>query len=281
MRYEQARHCITSIGFSDPRTEEGELLWPERLGEKEVKALEKSLGRYGSAGQLQQAPAPKGGGIIADDLWQLWTQPFFPPMDFIVASCDTAYTEASENDYSACVVLGVFSDPSDFGLPKIMIMQAWQERLGLHDLVLKISATARKYKVDRVLIENKASGISVSQEIRRLFGTEVFGLTMINPKGDKVARLMAIEPLFCAKIIYGPFIKDTDTGNIIPRDWLDVLINNVSIFPKGAHDDQVDALSMGVKHLRDNGLIIKRDEAEAESRKNSMFLGHREPLYDC
>ena len=52
---------VTSIGWADPRTQSGELLWPERFGVKEIEDLKRSLGSYGAAGQLQQRPAPAGG----------------------------------------------------------------------------------------------------------------------------------------------------------------------------------------------------------------------------
>ncbi len=55
---------MTSIAFSDPRTEPGELLGPERFGPREIDDLKISLGSYGAAGQLQQRPSPAGSGIL-------------------------------------------------------------------------------------------------------------------------------------------------------------------------------------------------------------------------
>lgn len=280
MEYDPDRHCSTSIGFSDPRTEEGELLWPERLGRKEVEALKTSLGPFGSAGQLQQAPMPKGGGVIKDEWWIPWIAPpsnEFPPMEYIIAVADTAYTESQENDYSACVVMGVYRDVYD--LPKIMIMHAWQERLGLNALVNKLAKSAKLYKVDRLVIENKASGISVAQEIRRLFANEIFGILMSDPKGDKIARLMSVEPLFAEGIIHVPYIKD-GKENAIPRDWVDMLIKQVTQFPKSAHDDLVDCISAGIKHLRDNGLIVRREERDIDLERQMTHTGILKPLYD-
>ena len=278
MEYESSRHCTTSIGFTDPRTVEGELMWPDRIDEKSLAALKKKLGPFGSSGQLQQAPSPKGGGIIKDEYWQPWTEAFFPPMEYVILAADTAYTEAQENDYSACSVLGVYRDQYD--LPKIMLMHSWQKRLSLNALVIEIAATAKKYKVDRVVIENKASGISVSQELRRLFANQIFGIIMVDPRGDKVARLMSVEPLFAEKIIFAPFIKDKETGNITPRDWVEMVIDQVSQFPKGRFDDIVDTISMGVKHLRDNGLIVRRDERDADMNQRMQFTGKKVALYD-
>jgi len=70
MKFERDRSFTTVIGWEDPRKEEGELLWPDRFGETEVRMLEKTLGPWAAAGQLQQRPEPKGGGVIKRDWWQ-------------------------------------------------------------------------------------------------------------------------------------------------------------------------------------------------------------------
>src|ERR1700676_3377977 len=71
MRFEMFRKTfISPIGWSDPRNAEGDLLWPERFGEEEVKGLETWMGPWRAAGQLQQRPEPKGGGIIKRAFWR-------------------------------------------------------------------------------------------------------------------------------------------------------------------------------------------------------------------
>ena len=66
---------MTSIGFPDPRTQPGELLWPERFGPKEIADLKISLGSYAAAGQLQQRPSPAGGGIFKRHWFKFWQPP--------------------------------------------------------------------------------------------------------------------------------------------------------------------------------------------------------------
>lgn len=70
--YEEGHSIITSIGWSDPRIVEGELLWPERFGQAEIEALKQSMGSYAVAGQLQQRPAPAEGGIFKRHWWRYW-----------------------------------------------------------------------------------------------------------------------------------------------------------------------------------------------------------------
>jgi predicted phage terminase large subunit-like protein len=265
-------------------------------GQETVYALETTTGNYvvwglassNSAGQLQQRPEPRGGGIIKRDWWQLWDSKEFPPFDFIVASLDAAYTEKQENDYSALTVWGVFRDKNN--MPKIMCMYAWQDRLDINSLVmgkkdpngryavgnenystLGVGPICVKFKVDRLLIENKASGHSVAQEIRRLFGAEKFGVQLVNPGAqDKVARLYSVQHLWSEGIIFAP-----------EKGWADdLLIPQISAFPKGKHDDLVDSASQAIRWLRDNGFALRKEEQDAILREEFAPRGKQEALYD-
>ena len=309
MKYEPDRSFTTVIGWKDPRTNEGELLWPERFGEPEVKALEKALGPWAAAGQLQQRPEPKGGGVIKREWWQTWPSDNYPPVEYIIASLDTAYTTKTENDYSALTIWGIFSGANttpatkyvnrESGLidqseqtilfdkaleqrfqikvggdentiPKVMCMMAWAERLELHDLIKKVSETCKTYKVDKLIIENKGSGISVAQEVRRLYSHETFAVQLVDPKGqDKLARLHSVAHLFAEGMIYAP-----------DRDWADKLITQVGQFPRGKHDDLVDTVSMAIRHLRDAGLLVRSPEWAAEVKSAMTHTGSNlQPLY--
>lgn len=291
MHYDPDRSFVTSIGWKDPRTEEGQLLWEERFGEDEVRELERSLGPWKAAGQLEQSPQPKGGGIVKREWWQPWDEPQFPPMDFILASLDTAYTTKTMNDASALTVWGVFTDDTvavqgrridDDGrpvymdrvyaqtAPKVMLMTAWNERLELHQLVEKVADTCKRFKVDVLAIENKAAGHSVAQELRRLYSHEKFGVRMFDPKSqDKTSRLYSVQHLFSDGIIYAP-----------DRKYADEVITQTSIFPNGKHDDLVDTVSMGIRLLRDMGLLVRGPEKTAEIEESRQYHGRPpEALY--
>lgn len=291
MRYEADRSFVTSIGWEDPRQNEGDLLWPDRFGEEEVAKLEKSLGPFMAAGQLQQRPEPAGGGVIKREWWQLWEERSFPPMDYIVASLDTAYTTKTNNDYSALSVWGVFTTDAtsvanrvldsegrpiyydrqyNEHAPKLMLMHAWQERLEFHDLVEKVVKTCKALKVDKLLIENKAAGISVSQELRRLYGYEGFAVQLSDPKSmDKLARLYSVQHLFAEKMIFAP-----------DKQWAEEVITQVGQFPKGKHDDLVDTVSMSIRHLRDIGLLTRSQERIHEIDRQRVYPGKQDvPLY--
>jgi predicted phage terminase large subunit-like protein len=162
MEFDPNRKCVTSIGFEDPRSEDGELLFQKRFPRDVVERDKLVMGPYAAAGQLQQAPAPRGGGIIKREWWQLYDDAEaqaqgmagahkYPMMDYVVASLDPAYTIKQENDPSALTIWGVWQkggqsarrilgrsgevvdylDDRDT-IPCLMLMHAWAKRLPIH-----------------------------------------------------------------------------------------------------------------------------------------------------
>ena len=287
MRYEPERKFYNTLGWTDPRETAGDLLWPERFPEKEADELARDLGPWRAAGQLQQRPEPRGGGIIKRDWWKLWDQPTYPAFDFIVASLDTAYTTKTENDFSAMSVFGVYSGDTvaqsvknNVGgdvvrtysqqPPRVMMMYAWQERLELHELIERVAKVCKQMRVDTLLIENKAAGISVAQEIRRLFGHENFMVQLVDPKGaDKLARLYSVQHLFAEGMIYAP-----------NKEWAEMVIAQVGTFPRGKHDDLVDTVSISLRHMRDLGMLSRAPEIQSDIAASLQYQGKPlPPLY--
>ncbi len=292
MRYDTTRHCVTKIGWEDPRTKDGELLCPERFGEPEVRDLEKRLGPFATAGQLQQTPQVRGGNIFKREWWQLWEAPDgkFPMLEFVLASLDTAYTEKQENDPSAFTVWGVFRDKH--GNSKVVLLHAWEKRLELHGpeiprlpgestaayikraspewgLIEWVAHSCRRFKIDRLLIEAKASGITVAQEIRRLYANEGWGVILIDPKSqDKVARAYSVQHLFADGYVYAP-----------EREWSDMVIDQMAAFPKAARDDLTDSTTQALRHLRDIGFAIRRQERAQADEEMAKHRSIDTPLY--
>lgn len=273
MRYEADRAAVlypNAIGWEDPREEEGELLTPERYDETSVSRLERQLGPFQAAGQLQQRPEPKGGGILKRDYWKDWESENYPSVSYVLASIDTAYTTKEENDYSAMTVWGVFEDDNE--VPRVMLMNAWRAKVEFHELVEKIAATARKFKVDQMLIENKAAGVSVAQELRRVYGYEDWGVQLVDPKGqDKVARAYAVQHLFADELVYAP----------TQFSWADMVITECASFPKGKNDDLTDTVTQALRFLRTTGMLTRGSERTADLADSLTFKGNSgdTPLY--
>jgi predicted phage terminase large subunit-like protein len=287
MKHDIGRHCVTVLGnkiWEDPRTKEEELAWVDRFPEETVDELERDKGPYAFASQYQQSPEPRGGSIIKRDNWKMWEEKFYPNFDFILGSLDTAYTTKEENDPSALTIWGVYRD--EHKNARIMLMYAWRKRLEFNDLVQEIVNTCTKDKrtvmgprfpVDRVIVEAKASGISVAQELRRLCMDGEFGVELIKLKGntDKVSRLHSVQHLFAEGMIFAPGYPDTGMW----RDFAGMVIDEVSIFPHGSHDDLVDTTSMAMRYLRDNGFMIRDVEKELDETEEMTYRGRAKALY--
>lgn len=258
--YEGSRKT-TSLGFVDPRVETGALLWPERFGRAEVDELKKSLGEYGSSGQLQQRPSPMTGGIVKRSWFKMIRagDPL-PKLTYVLQSYDTAFTEKTTGDPTAHTCWGIFNTEAG---KCVVLLDAWQDHLGYPDLRKKMytdysAVYGDKDKtVDAVLIEDKGSGISLAQDLRRAR----IPVKTYNPgKADKVTRVHSIAPLLEAGLVYIPESKKRPDS--FPS-WADQLIHQLMLFPNGEHDDLVDTMSQALIFLRDSGLL-SLDEAKGE-----------------
>lgn len=293
--FDERRRCVTVLKrdeygepleiFEDPREYDGEPMDPNRFPPYVLSKMKAELGPYMASGRLQQEPSPKGGGIIQSEWWQLWPakgyeprpgeRVTYPEISFCIALLDTAYTEKEENDWSALTILGIWHD--DKGHPNIILMEAWRVRMAINGtktekgLVQKVIDTCQRRQVDHLLIESKASGISVYQEIRRLMRDGEFQVELWNPTpyGDKVARLYATQPIFSAGLVYSP-----------DKQWAQDVMDEVAAVPKGKHDDYADTISMGIIWLRAQGLIKLVHEADADIVQQQTFQGSRMTIAD-
>jgi len=296
MEFDPARACSTSIGWKDPRKEDGELAWPERFSREEVDRLKRNLGPMAQSGQYQQFPTPAGGGIIQSSWWQLWEGDVFPPVEFIVASLDGAFTSKEENDPSALTVWGVWT-VTEGGLKRkrVILMSAWQKFLpfsGERTLVERrpnealsawrwrtrehwglmewVKDTCDERRAHVLLVEAKGPGISAAQELRSRFGELSFSIQLVQPKGDKVARALACQPIFSNGVVYAP-----------DREYAQLAIDQCEVFPKGAHDDVVDSATQALSWLRDNSLLATDEEVGEALRRSVMHHGAQKAIYPC
>ncbi len=151
MEFEEKRRCITlplpstnGKKWQDPRTKEGELLWPERFGPEEVEKLKANLNsEYKVAGQLQQRPSPSEGGIYKKAWFMWWKEPRQPRCEFVLQSWDTAFSTGTDSCYSACTNWGIFKDDHD--VSNIILLSAWRGKLEQPDLRRLMIRLANNY----------------------------------------------------------------------------------------------------------------------------------------
>ena len=227
--FDPSRRVTTSIGWTDPRTEAGELLWPAQYPREEIERIKRALGSYKASGQLQQQPAPEGGGIFNLDWFGRYKT---PPASFslIWQSWDTAFKKGEANDYSVCTTWGMAGNA-------IYLLDVWRKRAEFPELKRAVTSLAAKWKPSAVLVEDKASGQSLLQELRN--GTSI-PLLPIQPDGDKVARAYAVTPTIEAGRVFLPE----------SAPWLMDYETELALFPNAANDDSVDSTTQGLNWIR-------------------------------
>lgn len=248
------------------------------------------LGRQELNGELIDA---EEGGIIQRGWLRKWPHDRpLPKFDFIVMSLDTAFTEkvmdkrTQTADPSACSVWGVFwlEDKRN-----ILLLDCWEEHLGLPDLIKKVKAelntaygdesdqalisplygpaklTTTGRKPDILLIEEKGSGISLRQSLERE-GIEAYAY---NPgRADKTARLHAVSHIFARKMVWVPESAKYP-GRF--RTWAEPFVTQLCSFSGPGsikHDDYVDTTSQAVRYIIDKGMV---DAAKLTPQKSTRY----------
>ena len=283
------------IGWVDPREVEGELAWPQRFSKAVCDTLRSTIGPFAWASQYQQNPVPRGGGILKREWWKPWdneeaqlyglewqgARKEFPRFELVFASVDTAYGEREENAYSAMTVWGVFLDRARNR--RLMLSYAWKKRVPLHGVLVDrqpgesevnwrerqkqawglvewIADTCRRYKVQRLLIEDKTRGHDLAAEIARLYARENWGVELLPVSGDKVSRAHSVVPIFADGGVYSPDTK-----------WAEMVMMDCQRFPKGADKDIVDTCTQALNWARTRGLIERADETSAALEEEAAY----------
>ena len=239
---------FTSIGWTDPRTEEDELLWPERFGPEEVAKAKQDLGTYAYAGQHEQRPAPRKDGMLHPSEWPEWT--VLPGTCQFVQAWDPAISEKQSADMSAGACIGVDADQN------IYIVDGRDGRWGIDKLEDEIIEFGGQWHPVQVGIEAVAYQVAIVQQMLRKtmlpirplqtsggrsgnVGSEAGLQRIMNPNlatlgGDKVSRARLLE----ARASVGKVFRPATAG-----PWWTEMRRQLELFPNGKHDDYVDALS--------------------------------------
>lgn len=222
MEYESERHCTTSIGFSDPRKQDGELLFPERFSRETVDRDKKVMGSMAVAGQFQQRPAPRSGGFFA---WQnLEVVKSAPKLKRVVRYWDKAGTDGA-GAYTAGVKMGLGED----GCYYVLHVTRGQWSAAPREKAIKTTAQADGNSVEIWIEQEPGSGGKESAEatIKNLAG---FRIKSERATGDKAVRAE-------------PYAVQVEAGNVklVEGEWNQAYIDEHKTFPVGKYKDQIDA----------------------------------------
>lgn len=272
MEYEPAHPFVWP---DDPRTEAGELLWPDHLPDWAVKELKHELGSARQiAGQLQQRPAPDEGAIFKREWWRYWSPhpdgprgPDGEPLPFheLIQSWDMTFKDTDGSDFVVGQLWG--RDLAD-----LYLIRQTRKRMAFTETVEAVREmtawAAERYpgKMGHAkLIEDAANGPAIISELRR----SINGIVAITPKGSKQARAESVAPIVQGLSVHLPGAPKLVEGKIVgphpdvPK-WVDTFIEECATFPGAAHDDQVDALSQALNRLRGHEGASRKKQREQQ-----------------
>jgi predicted phage terminase large subunit-like protein len=208
-----------------PRTfirRRGEALHPEREPLDTLDRIRGTIGEYNFAGQYQQSPAPLGGGLVKAGWFKYYGEKDRPEsFDRIVQSWDTANKATEISDFSVCTTWGIKGK-------NLYLLSVLRRRLEYPALKRAVREQQNLFDASVVLIEDKASGTQLIQE---LVMDGCHAVTKYTPECDKIMRLHAQTALIENGFVYVPE----------SAPWLAEYLHEMTVFPKGKHDDQVDS----------------------------------------
>lgn len=164
--------------------------------------------------------------------------------------------------------------------PRVVLVEGWRRRAKLNDysldrngkakgIVQRVIDTARRRKVDCLILEDKMLGKAVKDEVIRQTWNENWQIHLFDPRkyGDKTGRLNSVQPLFAQKLVFAPgncIIRVDKQGvpytEIEELAWVRRIMDEVAAVPGGRFDDYADCVSMSLLYLRENGFLALTQE---------------------
>ena len=227
----------------------GNSLWKEFWKLEELESIKASVSPSKWAAQYMQRPTGEGISIIPKDWFMVWDQEKPPTCDYLIQSYDTAFLKSERADFTAITTWGVFYPEGKIGEEHykgdeahLILIDCIKERFDFPELKQEAMRLYEFWDPDSVIIEAKGSGLPLIQELRRM-GIPVN--TFSPGKGqDKIARLNSVSPIFQDGRVWVP---DNRFG--------EELMEEVSDFPAGEHDDLVDATTLALARFRQGGFL--------------------------
>jgi predicted phage terminase large subunit-like protein len=241
-------------------------LWPEQWPLEQLKSKRAGMDpRYWQAQYMQQ-PTSDAAAVIQRNMWKVWPNEDPPRCEFIIQSWDTAHETKNSSDYTACTTWGVWYNDEDGGAPNIILIDAFKARLNFPDLKKRAIEMYKEYEPDIVLIEKKAAGAPLIQELFRMsVPIQEFSPSRGN---DKHVRVNAVADMFASGKVWAP-----DTR------WAREVVEEVAAFPVGEHDDYVDTMTQALLRFRQGGFISLPSDEPDDIRYFKGFRGQKRGYY--
>jgi predicted phage terminase large subunit-like protein len=236
----------------------GEALHPARESLKTLAEIREVQGEYNFASQYGQRPAPLGGGMVKSSWFKVYSPEELPKeFELILQSLDSANKTSELSDYSVCTTWGLYDN-------HIYLLDVRRSRMEYPELRRAVKEQALLYKAQVVLIEDKASG---TQLIQDLVADGVHSVTRYEPKMDKVMRMHSVTSTIENGFVHIP----------VQAPWLAEFLHELSIFPNGRFDDQVDSVSQALDWIRNESMnqtfgVFEYEQEEARKVTTRLNL---------
>ncbi len=230
------------------------VLWPEFWSREELDGVRASIPVAKWNAQYLQNPTAEEGAIIKREWWNVWDHDDPPVVDYVIQSYDTAFTKSERADYSAITTWGVFH-PDEGDEAAIILLDAEKGRWEFPELKDAAMRLYEEFEPDMVLIEQKASGTPLTQDLRKM-GIPVSGFTP-GRGADKFSRMNACSPVFESGMVYAPETR-----------WAEEVIEECASFPNGEHDDLADSMTQAILRFRQGSFIRTRSDEQDDDFAN-------------
>ena len=242
----------------------GNALWPEFWEKDALLGIKASLPVAKWSAQWQQEPTVSEAAIIKREWWQIWGKENIPSLDYVLQAYDTAFSKKESADYSAITTWGVFK-PEESGADHIILLDARRGRWNFPELKEVAYEEHEYWEPDMVIVEAKATGTPLIDELR-LRGIPALGFAPGKGR-DKVTRMHMVAPLFEAGVVWAP---DPDQ-----KKFSDEVIEEVTSFPNGDHDDFCDSMTLALMRFRQGGFV----SLSGEDDMNDEYAPRRREYY--
>ena len=226
--------------------ESGKPLWPEYWKLEELESVKASIQLQKWQAQYMQQPTADMSSIIKRSWWNIWQQEKIPKLQYVMQTYDTAFLKSQTADFSAIQTWGVFY-PEEDKSAHVILLDAKKGRWEFPELKRIALEEYQYWEPDTVLVESKAAGLPLTQELR------ASGIPVVNfspSRGnDKISRVNAVAPLFESGMVWAP-----------EASWAEEVIEECAAFPFGEHDDMVDAMTQALMRFRQGGFITHPED---------------------
>jgi predicted phage terminase large subunit-like protein len=233
---------------------EGEALWAERFSTEWLERRRVTIGEYGFSSLYQQRPTPKDAGLF--DATQIQVVDYEPECVQVVRFYDLAVTTKRRSDYTVGLKLGITADE------RPVVLDIWREQREAPDVQ---NAIVQNAVIDganvRIRLEAEKAGIIELQYLMRDARMRAYTMDAMPPEGDKYVRAGAVA----SRVNAGRMM-------IVRGRWNRAFLDELAMFPSGAHDDQVDALSGAYTMLANRIMVAPtRLQRRGASKPPSRF----------